>query len=108
MKNYSMEIRSSELENEFNKMKSEIHKRDNIIKLLTGVIEVIKTDVNIKTQQLDFLIGHMKNSNYDEFDFKTCINSLDKLINYQHKVEPIINSQEIKIEKSVMNNQIKY
>jgi WD40 repeat protein len=56
----------------------EVLKRDNIIKLLTGVIEVIKTDVNVKTQQLDYLINHMKNHNYEGFDYTTCIKSSDK------------------------------
>jgi WD40 repeat protein len=82
MKKYKMEIISSsenEKAKENEKLKSEIKKRDNIIKLLTGVIEVIKNDVNIKTQQLDFLINHMKNQNFEDFDYKLCINSINKL-----------------------------
>lgn len=77
-----MEIKSSEIENDMpiNILKKEIVKRDNIIKLLTGVIEVIKSDVNIKTHQLDYLINQLKNHNYESFDYSTCIRSLDKLL----------------------------
>lgn len=89
MKNYNMEIKSTNKDKEIIKLKLEVNKRDNIIKLLTGVIEVIKTDVNIKTQQLDYLINHMKNSNYEEFDYKTCINSLDKEFPLKDKLKDI-------------------
>jgi WD40 repeat protein len=77
-----METKSSDIEKEIliNKFHKEINKRDNIIKLLTGVIEVIKTDVNIKNQQLDYLINHMKNNNYEGFDYSTCINSIEKIM----------------------------
>jgi WD40 repeat protein len=70
-----MENKDAEVE----RLKVEITKRDNMIKLLTGVIEVVKNDVNIKTQQLDFLINHMKNQNFQDFDYKLCINSVNKL-----------------------------
>lgn len=75
-----MEIMCKENYSEVVNLKKEIAKRDNIIKLLTSVIDVIKNDVSVKTQQLDYLIEHMKNHNYDEFDYKTCINSLDKFV----------------------------
>jgi len=65
-------------EEEIIKLNGEINKRDNIINLLTSVLEVVKTDVNIKTQQLDFLIGKMKDHDYNYFDSKIKIDSLGK------------------------------
>jgi WD40 repeat protein len=85
MKGHKMEIIKSS-DREVEKLKMEVKKRDNIIKLLTGVIEVIKNDVNIKTQQLDFLINHMKNQNFDDFDYKLCIRSVNTLKN-EAKIE---------------------
>jgi WD40 repeat protein len=79
MNKFKMEIKSNESEKEIDRLKGDVKKRDNMIKLLTGVIEVIKNDVNIKTQQLDFLINHMKNQNFEDFDYKLCINSVNKL-----------------------------
>ncbi len=84
-----MEIKCKECYHEINELKKELSKRDNIIKLLTSIIEVNKNDISIKSQQLDYLIEHLKNHNYDEFDYKTCINSIDKYVPLKKNLKKI-------------------
>ncbi len=79
-----------EQEEQICKLSSEIKKRDNIINLLTSVLEVVKTDINIKTQQLDFLIGKMKNHDYNYFESKMKIESFNEKLNSHDSNKTIV------------------
>ena len=67
-------------------LNNELLKRDNVIEYLLSVIDIIKHDANIKEQQLDYLLNHIKNNNYQEFSYKTSTKKQnDKNQNIQKK-----------------------
>jgi hypothetical protein len=59
-------------------LNNELLKRDNVIEYLLSVIDIIKHDANIKEQQLDYLLDHIKNNNYQEFSYKTSTKKLNE------------------------------
>ena len=67
-----------ELKKKIEYLNDELLKRDNVIEYLLSVIEIIKHDANIKEQQLDYLLDHIKNNNYQEFSYKTSTKKLNE------------------------------
>ena len=67
-----------ELKKKIEYLNDELLKRDNVIEYLLSVIEIIKDDTNIKEQQLDYLLDHIKNNNYQEFSYKTSTKKLNE------------------------------
>ena len=60
-----------ELKKKIEYLNDELLKRDNVIEYLLSVVEIIKHDANIKEQQLDYLLDHIKNNNYQKYSNTT-------------------------------------
>ena len=54
----------NELKQKNEYLNNELLKRDNVIEYLLSVIDIIKHDANIKEQQLDYLLNHIKNMHH--------------------------------------------
>lgn len=81
MENYHMEIKSNNhLPLEISKLRNDLEKRNNIIKLLTSLLDEIKVRMSIQNSQLDTLLTQLKHHNYDVVCDQMALTSMDDLL----------------------------